>query len=282
MHRWYTGLNNLEGHRNAEWGKCELWYISSYKIKIQRRGQGARRLIHIRGVHAPLCRVPNVRLSLQRLEEFRPTRRIVLRGCPPVEHDRGISQEVIGTVKDDQLAAAHGENHVILGSYLACIPMHEARDATLKDRCCFCILLVPLNELLEPWFQRFVVYQRSQECHIATISETIFHPTCTRSLNGQGKGEHVPGSLPAAVTPFFSNISISRMSRSAARISGSSSARNASSSVEDIFWYVGGGVGRVPERAKEGVRRCPCCSSNYDAKTVKGIEWRRRAEDNAQ
>lgn len=98
-----------------------------------------------------------MRLSLQRLEEFRPTRRRVLRGCPPVEHDRGISQEVTGTVEDDQLAAAHGEKHVILGSYLACILMHEARDATLEDRCCFCILLVPRHKLLQPWFQRFIV-----------------------------------------------------------------------------------------------------------------------------
>ena len=45
---------------------------------------------------------------------------------------------------------------------------------------------------------------------------------------------NLPGSFPAPSTPRFSNMSISRRSRSAARISGSISASNASSSSEDM------------------------------------------------
>lgn len=67
------------------------------------------------------------------------------------------------------------KKHVIFGTYLTCISMHEARDATLKDGCCFCVLLVLLYELLQSWLQRLVVYRRYQERHTDNTSKLSFH-----------------------------------------------------------------------------------------------------------
>jgi hypothetical protein len=53
----------------------------------------------------------------------------------------------------------------------------------------------------------------------------------------------IPGSRPAAVTPRFSNVSISRKSRSAERSSGSRSASSVSSSDGDSVSYVDGPSG---------------------------------------
>lgn len=72
----------------------------------------------------------------------------------------------------------------------------------------------------------------------------------------------VPGNLPAPVIPFCSKASISSMSRSAARMSGSISARNASTSSGLMLSYVGAS-GRMPDKAKDGVKRCEFWSSSY-------------------
>ena len=62
------------------------------------------------------------------------------------------------------------------------------------------------------------------------------------------------------MTPLFSKASISSMSLSALRISGSISVKYASSSSADILSYVGGSE-TVSDNTKEGVRRGACWSS---------------------
>lgn len=73
----------------------------------------------------------------------------------------------------------------------------------------------------------------------------------------------LPPSFPALSTSFdLTNVSILLISRSAERMSGSSSERYASSSAGDMSWNVGVDEGTVPDRTNAGDRYCAYWSSS--------------------